>query len=96
MPLSVPKWPIAFILMGCGFTKLPLLLFQSRNTTVVRISMALTVAIYSFWAAALTFDFFRLHQTSMQLPLTYMGLASLGFILLLEPFTNPATAKSEE
>lgn len=93
MPLDVPKWPIGLTLLGCGVTKLTLLLLNFHNTNLLRPSMALSVAIYSFWAGALTFDFFRLSQTSMQLPLCYMGLATVGLFLLLEPFTNPATAR---
>lgn len=95
MPLEVPKWPIGLLLLGCGLTKLVLLARNSSNIWLRR-SMALSVAIYSFWAMALTFDFFRLFQTSMQLPLTYIGLSSLGVLLLLEPFINPATAKAKE
>lgn len=92
MPLDVPKWPIGLALLGCGLIKLALLLLNSHNTWL-RLSMTLSVVIYSFWAGATMFDFFRLSQTSMQLPLTYMGLAALGFLLLIEPFINPATAK---
>lgn len=92
MPLDVPKWPIGFTLLACGVTKL-MLLVPDLNSIWLRRSMALSVMIYSFWAAALTYDFFRLSQTSLQLPLTYMGLATVGLLLLLEPFTNPATEK---
>lgn len=94
MPLDIPKWPIGLALLGCGLTKLELLLL-GRNSTWLRPSMALSVAIYSFWGGALTFDFVRLSQTSMQLPLCYLGLAALGLVLLDEPFTNPATVKAK-
>lgn len=91
-PLHIPKWSIGTAFLGCGVVKLTLLVFAS-NTTSLRLSMALSVALMSFWAGALTFAFFQLHQTSMQLPLTYIGLAVLGFLLLTEPFINPATEK---
>lgn len=94
MPLEVPKWPIGLLLLGCGIVKLALLSRKSSNGWLRR-SMALAVAIYLFWALALTYDFFRLDMTSMQLPLTYIGLATLGALLLLEPFINPATANGK-
>lgn len=94
MPLDIPEWLIGLTLLGCGLSKLTLLILNS-HMTLLRSSMALSVAIYSFWAAALTFDFFRLSQTSLQLPICYMGLAALGLVLLAEPFTNPATGKTE-
>lgn len=92
-PLETPGWAIGSIFLGCGLIKLTLLLL-STNHARLRLSMALSVVIYSFWAGALTFDFFRLSQTSLQLPLTYAGLAALGVLLLLEPFTNPATEQN--
>lgn len=94
MPLDIPEWLIGLTLLACGVFKLDLLLLNSHNKWL-RLSMALSVFIYSFWAVATTYDFFRLSQTSMQLPLTYMGLAVLGFLLLLEPAINPATANGK-
>lgn len=91
MPLSIPEYWIGSILLICGVTK-GAALITNRPPDLVRASMALTVIIYSFWAGALAFDFFRLSQTSLQLPLTYAGLAALGLVLLREPYTNPATA----
>lgn len=91
MPLDVPKWPIGLLLLGCSLVKLTLLLLNTRNRWL-RLSMALSVTIYAFWAMGTTYDFFARSQTSMQLPLTYMGLATLGALLLMEPFINPATA----
>lgn len=94
MPLDVPKWPIGIALMGCSLIKLALLLLNGSNKQL-RLSMSLSVLIYSFWAVATTYDFFSRSLTSMQLPLTYMGLAALGFLLLLEPAINPATANGK-
>lgn len=94
MPLDISKWIIGLILLGCGVLKLSMLLLN-YPTKWLRLSMALSVAIYTFWAGALTFDFVRFTQTSMQLPLAYIGLAVLGFILLTEPVSNPATKKQK-
>lgn len=94
MPLDIPKWFIGLTLLGCGLSKLALLLLNPHNNTWIRLSMGLSATLYSFWAVVLTYDFFRLSQTSMQLPLTYIGLAALDLILLLEPFINPATEKN--
>lgn len=88
MPLSASKWVVGNAFLACGFINLLILL---KTTTWLRLSMMLSVALYAFWAGALTVDFFRLSQTSMQLPLTYFGLAALGIFLLTEPFVNPAT-----
>lgn len=96
MPLNFPKEPIGIALVVCGVTKAILLILRMPGSIWLRLSLTLTVFIYSFWAGATTFDFFRLSQTSMQLPLTYIGLAVLGFVLLSEPFTNPATAMRDE
>lgn len=91
MPLDMPKWPVGLLFLGCGVIKLAFLLTNSHSSWL-RLSMALSVFIYSFWSGLLTFEFFRLSQTSLQLPLTYIGLAALGFLLLTEPFSNPATS----
>lgn len=93
MPLDFPKDIVGSTFLGCGLIKLALLMLNLKNA-LLRLSMALSVVIYSFWAGAATFDFFRLSQTSLQLPLTYMGLAALGVLLLMEPFINPATGKN--
>lgn len=95
MPFDIPKELASLAFLGCGLIKLMLLLVNPSHT-LLRLSMAMSVTIYSFWAGMLTFEFLRLSQTSMQLPLTYIGLAALGALLLLEPFSNPATAKAEK
>lgn len=90
-PLGIPKWTIGAAFVVCGAIQLTLLLFV-WNPTALRLLMALAVALMTFWAAVLTWEYFRLHQTSLQLPITYVGLAALGFLLLAEPFINPVTA----
>jgi hypothetical protein len=93
MPLEIPKEPVGLAFAGCGAVKLALLLANAPNRWLRR-SMALSVFLYSSWAGASTYQFFDLSQTSMQLPIAYMGLAALGVGLLIEPFVNPATAKN--
>lgn len=95
MPLDMPRWPIGLVFLGCGVSKLLALMLPSPHV-LLRLSMSLSVAIYTFWGGLLTFEFVRLSQTSLQLPLTYIGLAVLGVILLTEPLVNPATAASAE
>lgn len=99
MPLDMPKYPIGLAFLGCGAIKLTLLVLSevfplTYMRSWLRLSLSMSITIYSFWAGATTFDFFRFSQTSMQLPLMYMGAAVVGYILLLEPFTNPATEKN--
>lgn len=93
MPFQLDKFRVGLPFLGCGIIKLMLLLFNSRNKWL-RLSMALSVFIYTFWAGALTFDFFDRSLTSMQLPIFVLGLAALGYFLLIEPATNPATEKN--
>lgn len=93
MPFDMTKWPIGILLVGCGVLKLTLLLVNSSPIMWVRASMAMSVVIYSFWGTILTIEFFRLDQTSLQLPLTYIGLSALGILLLSEPFANPPPPK---
>lgn len=92
-PFGVPKEVVGATFLGCGVTKASLLLWV-RSATMLRLSMALSVAIMSFWSGVLTVDFFLRSLTSLQLPLTYIGLAVLGFLLIVEPFTNPATERA--
>lgn len=95
MPLDVSKWVVGLILLGDGFVKL-LLLLLNKHLHALRMSMAICVAIYIFWSIALTYDWWRLSQTSLQLPLTYVGLSVLGFWLLAEPAVNPATERHDD
>lgn len=100
MPLDFPKEPIGIAFMSCGGSKLMFLLLSEIFPTTyinmwLRLSMMISVIIFGFWATALIIDFFRLSQTSMQLPLMYILAAVLGALLLLEPFINPATANGK-
>lgn len=95
MPLTLPKEPIGLIFLGCGWPSLALLIFSPPGHMWLRVSMALSVAIYTFWAGALIYDFFDRSLTSLQLPLFTMGIAAIGFWWLIEPMINPATEKNE-
>lgn len=93
-PLGIPKAAAGVAFLGCGALKMVLMLAAAR-VSWLRASMALSVAIMTFWAAALTAEFFLRSQTSLQLPLTFIALAALGFLLTTEPGVNPATAKDD-
>lgn len=93
MPLSTPKFPVGLPFVGCGLLLLVFLVPLKSDHNWLRRFMALTLGIFLFWAGALTVDFVRLSQTSMQLPICYIGLLAWGYFLLEEPPINPATAK---
>lgn len=95
IPLDIPKWIVGLAFLSCGTIKLTLLLMQP-NYTLLRLSMAMSVAIYSFWAGILTFEFLHLSQTSMQLPVMYIGSAAVGVWLLRQPLTSLVIMKAEE
>lgn len=95
MPFSLPKEFVGPIFLACGFIKLAMLLLNAPNNQL-RLSMATTVYIYSFWAAVLTFEFFRLSQTSLQLPIAFIVLAILGLQVLDDmPVATPPTLTDE-
>lgn len=94
MQLDVPKNPLGLAFLACGLPLLTLLLLN--KTWGLQVWMGLNLFMYSWWAAVLTYDFIDLNRTSMQLPICYIALAVFGFRVLLEPFTNPATAIEDE
>jgi hypothetical protein len=89
-PLGIPKDVMGVIFLALGGSKL-LLLNVAHNTTAIRGVMALGIAVMLFWASALTIEFFLRSQTSLQLPITFFGLALLGIPIILEPPANPLT-----
>lgn len=95
-PLDIPKWSIGAVFLGLGLSQAVLMnIFPNgRAKGVARLLMALTIAVIIFWTGALTTDFFKYHQTSLQLPITYAALAVIGLALLLEPSVNPLTSKN--
>lgn len=94
MPLSIDKWPVGLIFLGCGIVQLTLLLLSRTRPFLLKASMALTVFIMMFWAGALTYDFFDRSLTSMQLPIFVLELAVIALWQFIEPLLNPATAKN--
>jgi hypothetical protein len=92
-PLNIPKGLIGVIFVGLGMTKL-ILLNVYRDLRLLRLVMAIAIGVMLFWTGALTLAFFKLGQTSLQLPLTYLGLSVLGMPLLVEPPLNPLTDKN--
>jgi predicted membrane channel-forming protein YqfA (hemolysin III family) len=92
-PLGVPKGLIGAIFLALGSTKL-LLLNVYRSLRLLRLVMAMAIGVMLFWTGALTLAFFKLGQTSLQLPITYLGLSILGMPLLVEPSVNPITDKN--
>lgn len=63
-----------------------------RRLTVVRLLMALEVALALWWGIGASITFFQ-GRTSLQLPILYAGLSFIESFLLLEPFVNPLTKK---
>jgi hypothetical protein len=89
-PLDIPKQVPGVVFLALGLTKLVCLNFVRRHGPL-RLTMATAITIMFFWSGALIFDFFRLAQTSLQLPITFLGLAATGMPLLAEPPINPVT-----
>lgn len=91
-PLGIPKCVPGVAFLALGVAVLMSLTF--RNVALLRVTLASLVAVMFFWCGALTFDFFRLGQTSLQLPITFMALGALGIPLTIEPLLNPVTSKN--
>lgn len=94
MPLSLDKWIVGIFFLSCGIGQAAFLWINPKDHIWLMVSMAFTVGVYTFWAGALTYDFFDRSLTSLQLPIFVIGLARLALIFLTEPFTNPATEKN--
>jgi hypothetical protein len=92
-PLSIPKEVAGAVFLTLGVSKL-VLLNVYRNLKLLRLAMAIAIGTMCFWGGAQVVDFFRLGQTSLQLPLTFFGLAAIGRPLLVEPSMNPVTGKN--
>lgn len=93
-PLDVPKQIPGGISMTLGVCVLAFLKF--RSATPLRVAMASLITVFFFWCGALVFDFFRLGQTSLQLPITFLALGALAIPLTIEPSINPATLKQDD
>lgn len=91
-PLNVPKQVPGGVFLVLG-TCLLTFLNVRRSATLLRAAMASLIGVFLFWTGALTLDFFRLGQTSLQLPITFLALGALAIPLTIEPLVNPVTSK---
>lgn len=94
-PLDIPKQVPGAILLALGGATL-FFLRVVRRATWLRVTMASIITVMFFWCGALVFDFFRLAQTSLQLPITFAALGALGIPLMIEPPVNPTTSKRDD
>jgi hypothetical protein len=90
-PFGIPKDVCGVVFLALGLVHLCFLTVL-RKAELQRVAMAATISAMFFWAGINTAEFFRLGQTSLQLPLVFFGLAVLGLPLLVEPSTNPITS----
>lgn len=91
-PLDISKQVPGYIFLLLGVATL-FFLRVYRNATWLRVTMASIITVMFFWCGALVFDFFRLAQTSLQLPITFAALGALGIPLMIEPPINPTTSE---
>lgn len=94
-PLDIPKQVPGAIFLALGSASL-FFLRVWRRATWLRVAMAVTIGAMFFWCGALVFDFFRLAQTSLQLPITFAALGALGIPLMLEPPVNLTTSEKDD
>lgn len=92
-PLDIPKEVFGWLFLTLGLVELLFLNFL-RNWRLLRLVAALLLALLTFYAILLTYQFFEKNQTSMQLPITYIMIVWLVFASLKEPFINPITDKN--
>lgn len=93
-PLDVPKeiFGVIFLILGAS----NLFFLNVYKAKILRLTMAITTGFLVFYGLILVVQFFQLKQTSLQLPITYLGLAGYALFSLLEPFSNPATSKEND
>lgn len=91
-PLGISKYIFGVVFVGIGLCKLVVLNFY-RSPALVRLVVAVNVSVLFFFGGLLVAGFFQLGQTSLQLPITYFGLALIELPLLREPWLNPVTEK---
>jgi len=90
-PIGISKQIPGVVFLALGLAQL-VYLTVFRSAVGLRAVMALIIAAMFFWCGVLVADFFRLHQTSLQLPIVYLALGALGYPLMAEPPTNPTTS----
>lgn len=91
-PYGIPYPIVGALFLTLGVAKL-VFLNVVRRLTVVRLLMALEVALALWWGIGASITFFQ-GRTSLQLPILYAGLSFIEAFLLLEPFVNPLTKKA--
>lgn len=90
-PYQIPYGYIGVLFLTLGILKIILLNFV-RNLVWLRIIMAIEVAVACWWGFGGSITYFR-GQTSLQLPILYVGLSALEMLWLMEPYLNPLTKK---
>lgn len=84
-------WGISFLLIG---TAKIVFLNISRKLVLVRLAMSFAVIYYMLLAIGTSQPFLE-GTGSLQLPILYTCIAFIQFVLLLEPFINPWTARRD-
>lgn len=89
-PLGINKYIFGVIFIVMGAVKI-LALNIAAPPRFLRFTVAANVSLFLFFGGILVAGFFSEGQTSLQLPLTYFGLAFIEYPLLKEPLVNPVT-----
>jgi hypothetical protein len=92
-PLNIPKGVAGATFLAVGVAQLVLLNLY-RSIRLLRLSVAVGITVMLFWMGALFLDFIKLGQTSLQLPITYLGMSALVMPMLVEPPVNPLTDRN--
>lgn len=90
--LSNYVWATAFLALGVAKI---LFLNVYINLHAVRMTMGFSVG-YIFFFAVGTCEPWIDGEGSLQLPIIYLGMAAVQFVMLIEPFLNLWTAKREQ
>lgn len=89
-PLGIDKYVFGAVFLAMGVVKI-IALNISAPPRFLRFVVAANVSLFFFFGGILVAGFFQEGQTSLQLPLTYFGLAFIEYPLLKEPLVNPVT-----
>lgn len=92
LQFDIPKNAIGWTFMILGISLIVFLNFW-RNLKIVRALLIASVAFYLFWGIGTSQTFFQ-GKSSLQLLILYFGMAFRLIPLILEPFTNPVTDKT--
>lgn len=89
-PFDIHKEYVGTGFLIIGLSELVLLNFF-RSLIALRVVLMISITYLIFWGIGTTQSYFD-GRSSLQLFILYFGLASIKASLLLEPFSNPATA----